>query len=98
MPQALLYIVQEELQHDATLAVPCPGDGVPHSALNLSRRAEPTMTVSNIGLAHRLLLNIVLRPSPRRGRNRPSESVATNGCKRDTVRGGAVATGVPHPP
>jgi dihydrodipicolinate synthase/N-acetylneuraminate lyase len=41
-------------------------------------------------------LNIVLYPSPGRGRNRLSESVVTNGCKRDTVRGGAIATGMPH--
>jgi len=30
-------------------------------------------------------------------RNRIFQSVATHGCTRDTVRGGAVATGVPHP-
>ncbi len=43
------------------------------------------------------LLNIVLRPSPRWGRSRIFQFVATNGCKRDTVRGGAVATGVATP-
>ena len=39
----------------------------------------------------------MLRLSPTRGRNRISLSVATNGCERDTFRGGADATGVPHP-
>lgn len=36
-------------------------------------------------------------PHRRWGRNTSSESVATRGCKRDTVRGGTVATGVSHP-
>ena len=31
------------------------------------------------------------------GATRCSQSVATHDCTRDTVRGGAVATGVPHP-
>lgn len=36
-------------------------------------------------------------PYPRQGRNRLSEFVPTRGCRRDTVHGGAVATGVPYP-
>jgi hypothetical protein len=36
-------------------------------------------------------------PSPTLGRNTSSESVATHDCTRDTVRGGAGTTGVPHP-
>ncbi len=36
-------------------------------------------------------------PHPHRGRNKISATVATRDCKRDTVLGGAVATGVPHP-
>lgn len=39
----------------------------------------------------------MLRPSLTRGRNRTSQCVATRGCKRDIVRDGAVATGVPYP-
>ncbi len=44
-----------------------------------------------------LFVNKLLRPSPTPGRNRISLSVAKHGCKRDIVRDGAVATGVPHP-
>ena len=35
-------------------------------------------------------------PHPHQGRNRISETVVTHDCTRDTVLGGAVATGVPH--
>ncbi len=40
---------------------------------------------------------IYAAPHLRWGRNTFSESVATIGCKRDAVCGGAVATSVPHP-
>lgn len=36
-------------------------------------------------------------PHPGRGATASPQSVATRECTRDTVRGGAVATGVPHP-
>jgi hypothetical protein len=61
------------------------------------RRAEPPWTDWDTGLAQQPLLNIVLRPSPTSGRNAISQSVATRDCRRDIVRSGAVATGVPHP-
>ena len=67
---------------------------LPHSSAEVPNRS---WSDSDTGYAHRPLLNIVLRPSPKRGRNRPSESVATHDCTRDTVLGGAVASGVPHP-
>ena len=54
-------------------------------------------TASHGEFAHRLLFNRLLPPSPTSGRNRMSRFVATHACTRDTVRGGAVATGVPHP-
>lgn len=34
MAQALLHTVQEELQHNATLAILRRSDAIPHSALN----------------------------------------------------------------
>ena len=52
---------------------------------------------SHSGFAHGPLLKILLRPAPTPGHNIISLFVATHGCRRDTVRGGAVATGVPHP-
>lgn len=61
------------------------------------RRAEQTMNGLNQQTSPQPLLNIMLRPLPTQGRNRSLEAVATNGCKRDTVRCGAVATGVATP-
>src|SRR6185437_10135358 len=52
---------------------------------------------SHSRFSNRPLLNQLLRPSPTQGRNRISQSVAKHGCKRDIVRDGAVATGVPYP-
>jgi len=86
-----------KLQHDASLAVLRPVMESLTPVLDHPRRAEPSMN----GLKHRtgapLLFNTLLRPSPTPGRNRISMSVATHGRKRDIVRDGAVATGVPHP-
>ena len=62
-----------------------------------SGELDRSRTAPHSRLAHRPLFNTVLRPSPRPGRNRMSRFVATHACTRDTVRGGAVATGVPHP-
>lgn len=62
-----------------------------------SGELDRSRTAPHSRLAHRLLLNPALRPSPTPGRNRMSRFVATHACTRDTVRGGAVATGVPHP-
>lgn len=62
-----------------------------------SGELDRSRTSPHSRLAHRPLFNTLLRPSPRPGRNRMSRFEATHACTRDTVRGGAVATGVPHP-
>lgn len=62
-----------------------------------SGELDRSRTAPHSRLAHRLLLNPVLRPSPTPGRNRIPQSVATHDCRRDTVLGGAVASRVPHP-
>lgn len=82
-----------ELQDHATLSVPCPMTVSLTLPFDHPGKAEPTMN----GLGHRPPLNIVLRHDLGEGRNRISQSLATRGCRRDTVRGGAVATGVATP-
>lgn len=64
---------------------------------HLKKPSRP-WTDADTGLPQPPLLNIMLRPSPTSGRNRISLLVATHGCRRDTVLGDAVATGLPHPP
>jgi hypothetical protein len=65
--------------------------------LDHPQRVERSMN----GLKHRTgaptVFNTLLRPSPTPGHNIISLLVATHGCRRDTVRAGTVATGVPHP-
>lgn len=60
---------------------------------NHPRRAERSMNGLNQWTCAQSLLNIVLGLSPRRRRNRISQSVATHDCRRDTIRGGAGAHG-----
>jgi hypothetical protein len=85
-------------QHTAALEAPRPRDSAPHSAPrspSKSRadheRTQPADQPTD------LFSTSCCAPYRLRGRNRSLESVATNGCKRDTVRGGAVATDVSHP-
>ncbi len=81
-------------QHSPFLSPRCCSSLDSSTTLEKSNRFR---TDSNIELAHRLVLNIMLCPSLTSARNRISESVATHGCRRDTVHGGAVATGVATP-
>lgn len=78
------------VQHNLSMREP------PFSSSILRGTADQPRTASNTGHAHRPLLDIVLRPSPTRGRNRISHSVATHDCKCDIDRDGAVATGVSY--
>lgn len=80
-----------------------PEEGVSFRSLLLFFSSIPTeeqnrfSTASHSRSAHRPLLNTLFHPSRTSERNRISQSVATHDCTRDTVLGGAVASGVPHP-
>lgn len=87
-----------ELHDHATLSVPRPSDAVPHAVpQSPSKNQADHEWPHTADLRTDLFVNKLLRPSPTPGRNRIPQSVATHACTRDTVRGGAVATGVPHP-
>ena len=80
-----------------------PEEGVSFRSLLLFFSSIPTeeqnrfSTASHSRSAHRPLLNTLFHPSRTSERNRISQSVATHDCTRETILGGAVATGVPHP-
>jgi hypothetical protein len=62
-----------------------------------TRKAERSMNGLKRRTGAPLPFNTLLRPSPTPGRNGIFLSMATHGCRRDTVLDGAVATGVPRP-
>jgi hypothetical protein len=81
-----------------SLAVPCPSDAAPHSALR-----SPSKSRADHERPHTadwrtdLFVTHCCAPHRHRGATESPQPVATHGCRRDTALGGAVALGVPHP-
>lgn len=97
MPQALLHTVQEELQHDVTLAVPRPSDGVLHSASRSPSKSradhERTQTPTRTPTSSQH----IVAPLTATEAQQNLESVVTHGCKRKIVCRGVVAMACHNP-
>ena len=97
MLRGFLWLCDLLKPHDSALTVPHPHDGIARSAPRSpsKSRDDPERTQTS-DLQTDLFPTSCCAPHRQRGRNPSSESVATRGCKRDIVRDGTVATGVPH--